>query len=97
MGNHVSLLESQFITLASMESVIEEQINIAILITSLSYSYIYSAAVALVSPLSDWDATWGNFNMIYIEEQMRLLSNGGSSGDSAPHDHSKRAQTRRKI
>lgn len=66
MGNHVLLLESRFSRLATIGSVMEEQMKVAILISSISMSTEYIAVIASVCTIREEKETWEYVSMIFI-------------------------------
>lgn len=76
MGDHVSLMESQFARLASMGSMIDEEMRVAILLTSIGNRPEYAPMMASINTLQDSVTTWNYVTVLLIEESKWIKKNG---------------------
>lgn len=73
MEDHIATLESQFLSLKSIGSKIEDPMIVAILLSSILELKEYNAVVTLIITLKDKLTKWSYVSIVFLKEDKRLL------------------------
>ena len=94
MSDHVAELESDVNRLAAMNCVINEDLQVAILITSVSEVSSFSSTVAAIKTMRSSDATWAYISSRLIEESKQF---GASGVNTVPSNNGSLAAAKKLI
>lgn len=67
--NHIAKQESQFSPIASIGSVVDDTITLAVLTPSLTICNEYAPLVSLVITIQEDEATWNIVTTVLLEEE----------------------------
>lgn len=98
MGDHVSIMESQFAQLVVMGSTVDESMRLAFLIYPLNNQTVYELVISFIRTLGKRRTTWDDVSAIVVEKQNRLRNKSTrGSGDALKEGGNNNSTVRRNI